>query len=518
MDRDDMIGATLGNYRVTKKLGQGGMGAVYLAEHLVLGRPAAIKVLLAALSQQRDLVQRFFHEARTTAQLRHPALVDVFDFGTTNDGRAYLVMDFLEGESLETRVQRQGPLPWSTALRIAREIALGVSVAHAEQIVHRDLKPDNVFLLPPIAGNPDERVKILDFGIAKLGRNTGEAAMTRAGMLIGTPLYMSPEQCRGAHEVDHRADVYSLGCILFTMLAGRPPFLSEAAGELIGLHQLAAPPTLASLGVQVPHPIEQLMTRMLAKAPEARFESMGQVAELCATILNGGNPVMPVATEGAGPGATMALLAPSPDPTRIFLSGPSAAAGGTNLLSSEVRLTTLSGAAVVTETPARGPASAGHKVTVVAVAVALVALAAGLLLFTRGLPGGKSRSVAAGPAALTVPVSAAPTAKPPEPVPVATVAPVRPNPLPPPQETTTIPELAKPPAPAAAKPPGRKRPSESRPVVTQQSVPAGPAPGEAPPPVAPEPPETPGAGGAASRPGRPVYRATKLNIETKAPY
>jgi serine/threonine protein kinase len=283
---ESMIGVTLGNYRITAKLGQGGMGAVYLAEHDVLGRKAAIKILLPQLSHQRESVQRFFHEARMTAQLRHPAMVDVFDYGTLPDGRAFLVMDYLEGECLEERIDRMGPMPVMEALVIARHIAVGVSVAHAERIVHRDLKPDNVFLLPPAAGSADERIKILDFGIAKLGSITGEQRLTRAGTLIGTPLYMSPEQCQGDREVDARADIYSLGCILFTMLAGRPPFVSNSIAELVTLHMMAPVPRLRSLGIQaVPAAVEDLLGTLLEKAPERRLPTMTAVALRIAVIL-----------------------------------------------------------------------------------------------------------------------------------------------------------------------------------------------------------------------------------------
>ena len=282
---DELIGATLGNYKVTAKLGQGGMGAVYLAEHPVLGRNAAIKVLLPELCQNTELVERFFHEARTTARLRHPTMVDVFDFGALPDGRAFLVMDYLDGESLESVIGREGALPVHRALRIARQIALGTSVAHGEHIVHRDLKPDNIFLLPAVAGSEEERVKILDFGIAKLGPGFGEAKVTRTGVVMGTPLFMSPEQCRGAREVDHRSDIYSLGCILFAMLAARPPFLSDSAGEIIGLQQHAEPPRLIDIGISVPDAVEGLLARMLSKSPDSRVQTMTEVAEAIDAIL-----------------------------------------------------------------------------------------------------------------------------------------------------------------------------------------------------------------------------------------
>jgi eukaryotic-like serine/threonine-protein kinase len=529
MDPDELIGASLGNYRVTSKLGQGGMGAVYKAEHPVLGRPAAIKVLLAELSQRKDLIQRFFHEARTTAQLRHPTMVDVYDYGTTADGRAYLVMDFLDGESLETRVRTRNTLPWQTALQITRQIALGVSVAHAEQIVHRDLKPDNIFLLPAIAGNPEERVKILDFGIAKLGRSSGEAAMTRAGMLIGTPLYMSPEQCRGAHEVDHRADIYSLGCIVFTMLAGRPPFLSHAAGELIGLHQHAAPPTLASLGLKVPDTVEHLVAAMLAKAPESRVQSMAGVADAVDAILRGEARVVPAVPGNALAGGTLMLSTDGASGTKLLDAPPVALAGGTNLLPDSVRLSTLSGAAVATDAaPKRRSSRTGVVVGLVAGALVVGGGAATLMM---GRPGaGPPRTagvsdpgVTSGTAAPLPPTVSVERTAPAHPVippapPVAPTAPAAAAEQPAAGAPGTAPAVT----PASRKQ-GRKRNAASPPTAASPLapnpypvLPAAPAPATT--GAAPGEQPAPAADPATNKSGKTVYKGTKLNLETQAPY
>jgi tRNA A-37 threonylcarbamoyl transferase component Bud32 len=276
-------GAMVGNYRVERKIGEGGMGAVYLATHPLLGRKAAIKVLLPEHSRRPDLVTRFFNEAKTTASLHHPALVEVFDFGFLADGAGYLAMDFLEGESLADRLARVARLPADAAGDIARQIAAGVAAAHGQGIVHRDLKPDNVFLVPDPERPGHERVKILDFGIAKLmlpSTSLGEDLKnlrTSTGMLLGTPLYMAPEQCRGSGQVDHRADIYSVGCILFTLLTGRPPFDLPGVGEVLAahLHEPVVPPR--TLEPSVPPRLEAIVLRSLAKDPDARFQTMAEL-------------------------------------------------------------------------------------------------------------------------------------------------------------------------------------------------------------------------------------------------
>jgi serine/threonine-protein kinase len=251
-----------------------------------LGRKAAVKVLLPEHSRNQDLIDRFFNEAKTASSLKHPALVDVFDFGIHADGSAYLVMDFLEGESLGARLARVAPLPNEAAIDVARQIARGMEAAHNRGIVHRDLKPDNVFLIPDPEDPTRDRVKILDFGIAKLlGTPKGSKGATSTGMVLGTPLFMAPEQCRGAGVVDHRADIYSLGCILYFMLCARPPFNYEGVGEILGahLHEPVAPPT--TINPTVPAGLEAIVMKALAKKPEERYQSMSAMAAELARLL-----------------------------------------------------------------------------------------------------------------------------------------------------------------------------------------------------------------------------------------
>ena len=264
-----MLGRSLGNYDVVSKIGEGGMGAVYLARHKTLGRPAAIKVLHASLSSDEDMVTRFFNEARAATTVRNPGIVEVFDFGVLDDRSAYIVMEFLEGESLGTRL-RSARLPVAATMTIVRAIARALQAVHEHGIVHRDLKPDNVFLVPDPELASGERVKLLDFGIAKLAPMSGEVSQTRTGMVMGTPTYMAPEQCRGAGLVDHRADLYALGCVAFHMMCGQPPFVSEGAGDLIARHLYFQPPPLRSLCPEIPADVDDLVLWLLQKDPAAR--------------------------------------------------------------------------------------------------------------------------------------------------------------------------------------------------------------------------------------------------------
>jgi eukaryotic-like serine/threonine-protein kinase len=276
-----MIGETAGSYRIVSKLSEGGMGAVYRAEHALLGRAAAVKVLLPELSHNRDIVVRFFNEAKAATAARHPGIVEIYDFGFMPSGIAYLVMELLEGETLSRRIKRVGRLTEIEACGLVRAITAALAAAHAQGIVHRDLKPDNIFLVPDSEVPSGERPKLLDFGIAKLGgTGTPNASMTRTGAVLGTPRYMSPEQCRGAGEVDHRADLYALGCILYELVTGRLPFTSDAPGELIANHMLS-PVDPPSQFVSVSSDTEAIIMRLLAKRPGDRFAS---AAELVAAL------------------------------------------------------------------------------------------------------------------------------------------------------------------------------------------------------------------------------------------
>ncbi len=278
----DIVGSTLGRYRIVKAIGVGGMGAVYLAEHELLGRKAAIKVLHPDLADEdsEEAVQRFFNEAKASTAIEHPGIVQVFDYGYCEAGNAYIVMELLRGETLGARLARDGRLPIEHAIRIAAHCASALGAAHEAGIVHRDLKPGNIFLVkdPQVEGG--QRAKILDFGIAKLSAK-GQVSTTQSGTFMGTPIYAAPEQCVDARTVDHHADIYSLGCVLFHMLCGRPPFFSESMGALIGHHLTTPPPPARGLNPLISAEYEAIVARCLAKAPAARYASMEQ---LCAAL------------------------------------------------------------------------------------------------------------------------------------------------------------------------------------------------------------------------------------------
>ena len=330
-----MIGQTLGSYSITRELGRGGMGAVYEGAHTLLGRKAAIKVLLPAMSREHDVVQRFFNEARAATAVKHPGIVEIYDFGFAADGAAFIVMELLDGEPLSARLRRSGRVAPAFAVAVARQIASALAVAHAAGIVHRDLKPDNVFLVPDAEIALGERVKLLDFGIAKLlddGTARGDAptaaALTSTGAVMGTPYYMSPEQCRGAGQVDARADLYALGCILFEALCGRVPFLGAGAGEIIGAHLHVAPPRPRALVPQLDPAIEALVLRLLAKDPDDRPASADDVAGELTALARGRATVEAAAAppDATDPMAsTMAATNPAPVTTLGAASGARAA-------------------------------------------------------------------------------------------------------------------------------------------------------------------------------------------------
>lgn len=283
-------GYRIGPYRIVRLLGQGGMGAVYEARQESLDRRVALKTLHAEYAQNQEAVSRFFNEAKVLSRLEHPSIVQASDFGNAADGSAYLVMEYLHGQSLGRRLSelaRRGErLPTVTALQIAYQVADVLAVAHAQGIVHRDIKPDNLMLVVDTVAPGGERAKVLDFGIAKLSDLQDKGGVkTGTQQMMGTPAYMSPEQCAGAGGVDAKTDVYALGCVLYEALAGRAPFVAMGAGQLIGMHLYQSPPPLLGLAPKVPAGVAELVHRMLTKNKDQR-PSMTDTADDLAKLLS----------------------------------------------------------------------------------------------------------------------------------------------------------------------------------------------------------------------------------------
>ncbi len=261
-----MLDETIKDWRIVGKLGKGGMGEVWVAEQRIVKTKVAIKLLLADISSRAPDVQRFFNEAVAVSKIKHAGIVKIFDVGFTGE-RAYLVMELLEGETLLARIRRKTRLSLAEVAELGRQIASVLEATHAASITHRDLKPDNIFVVPDHELACKERVRVLDFGIAKLGENTSGLTSTTS---MGTPAYMAPEQWNNAAKVDSRADVYSLGCVLFEMCCGRPPFLAASMGEACSMHLNQVPPRATSVVATVPPELDELIATMLVKAPGDR--------------------------------------------------------------------------------------------------------------------------------------------------------------------------------------------------------------------------------------------------------
>jgi eukaryotic-like serine/threonine-protein kinase len=286
--RDPLTGTVIDQrYEVIAPLGEGGMGTVYRVRHVTLDRMFAMKVLRRDLAADKGLAARFLQEARATAAIRHPAVVAISDFGTLEDGAPYFVMDLLVGETLATRMRGRGLLSPHDAAGIARKLAEALSAAHAANVVHRDLKPENVFLVKGTTGrgSGDEDVRIVDFGAAKI---VGGSKLTRPGVVFGTPYYMSPEQA-GGQPVDARADVYSLGVLLYEMITGAVPFEADTYMGVLTKHLFAAPPKPSERtpsGVQLGD-LEAVVMKALEKDPSERYQSMTEFAAAIERAMDG---------------------------------------------------------------------------------------------------------------------------------------------------------------------------------------------------------------------------------------
>jgi serine/threonine-protein kinase len=331
-----------GRYRIIKKLGEGGMGAVYRGEQISLKRAVAVKLLRPELGSNQLILRRFNAEAEAVAKLSHPNTVNIFDFGQDTDGSLFIAMEYIEGRSLREALQRDGAIPSQRALAIALQVAASLSDAHAHSIVHRDLKPDNVMLQD--RGKQKDVVRVLDFGIAKLRDDSRatQMAMTQDGDMLGTPQYMAPEQIKG-ESIDGRTDIYALGCLIYEMVTARLPYEAPSIMAMLSKHLLedVVPPSQRRPDLALPPAIDQLVAAAMAKEPSARPETMEQFAELISGLMvsmprdpNRSGPVPLVAMQpGGAPGAMLTPAAPSsygpaPTPQNVGGFGPYAPPSG----------------------------------------------------------------------------------------------------------------------------------------------------------------------------------------------
>jgi serine/threonine-protein kinase len=266
-----------GKYRLDAIIGEGGMGAVWSATHTGLGQAVAIKFISKEFITSPEALRRFDSEAKAAAQLRSRHVVQVFDNGTLEDGTPYIAMELLRGENVHARVHRAGAVPLNEVVEILSQCCRALARAHAAGIVHRDIKPDNIFLTQ--TEEEGTLVKVLDFGIAKFASNPGDHSSTRTGAVLGTPLFMSPEQARGLKTIDHRTDIYSLGLVAYTMLTGNLAFSSESFGDLLVQICTAPLPSLCANAPWLPASMEPWFQRACAREPASRFASAQELAD-----------------------------------------------------------------------------------------------------------------------------------------------------------------------------------------------------------------------------------------------
>ncbi|MCA9643948.1 MAG: protein kinase, partial [Myxococcales bacterium] len=382
---DPLIGSVVdGRYEVLDVLGEGGMGTVYRVRHTTLGRAFALKVLRKDLAGDRELAARFIQEAKAAASVSHPSVVQITDFGALDGEQPYFVMEMLEGQSLGWLIQHGGAIPAARAVRILRQVAEALGAAHVAGIVQRDLMPDNIHV-GSAAGRGSDVVKVLDFGLAKVA---GASRLTRQGMVFGTPHYMSPEQASGG-TVDHRADIYALGVVMYEMFTGRVPFEADSYMGVLTKHMYVAPtpPSEVVAAARELGALEDMTLRCLQKKPLQRFQSMADFIEeldRVAQVSDDGSVSLRPSEADARPLENLLadeLEPPSPEELRI----------------------------------ARGRSTESHSHVSIAIAVAgAVALVAAVIwLFTRGSdPSAESAKATASATALAETASLQPTSTP----------------------------------------------------------------------------------------------------------
>jgi len=276
---DSLLGTTLaGKYRIEEKLNEGGMGTVYRGTHILMDKTVAIKVLRPSLAADQKIVARFSREARAASKILHPHALSVTDFGEGEKGTVFLVMEYLSGRTLKDIIRSEGPMPLGRVAEIIRQVGGALDAAHAEGVVHRDLKSDNIMLL---SNTGADYAKVLDFGIAKIKEREGEydPALTAPDLVIGTPQYMSPEQCSQSPDIDARSDIYSLGVILYEMLVGHVPFTGSSPTTIMLKHLQEQAPSILAERDDVPEAVNRVVAKALQKRPEDRYNTVNELVE-----------------------------------------------------------------------------------------------------------------------------------------------------------------------------------------------------------------------------------------------
>jgi len=308
---DDLIGQTLASkYRIEELINEGGMGAVYRGTHVLMDKVVAIKVLHPSLAADDKIVARFSREAKAASRISHPHALNVTDFGEDENGIVFLVMEYLKGETLKEVIHKDGPMPIERAVEIIRQVCGALEAAHAEGVVHRDLKSDNIMLLDMGDG---DWAKVLDFGIAKITEKVGQdPALTAPNLIIGTPQYMSPEQCSQAANIDSRSDIYSLGVIIYEMLVGHVPFTGESPTAIMMKHLQEPPPSVLEERKDLPAAVGRVVMQAMAKRPEYRYQTVSELSEGLALAAEGkGQTVADTAQEGTPERSTHRIVVPT---------------------------------------------------------------------------------------------------------------------------------------------------------------------------------------------------------------
>jgi serine/threonine-protein kinase len=313
---DSLIGTTLaGKYRIDARLNEGGMGTVYRGTHVLMEKTVAIKVLRPSLAADEKIVARFSREARAASRINHPNALTVTDFGEDENGIVFLVMEFLSGRTLKQLIRDDGPLPLTRVVEIVRQVGDALNAAHTQGVVHRDLKSDNIMLVDTMAG---DHAKVLDFGIAKINEPEGkrDTELTAPNLVIGTPQYMSPEQCSQDSPIDSRSDIYSLGVIMYEMLVGHVPFTADSPTMVMMKHLQEPVPSVLEERSDLPASIGRVIARAMAKLPGNRYQTIAELIEDL-TIASGTAQFAPVPASAPPPISTSAPVTDDADEVTV---------------------------------------------------------------------------------------------------------------------------------------------------------------------------------------------------------